>query len=75
MDGEGLSGVFHAARYGHLDSLTAILKAGSDANKGRDDGACPIWIAAENGQAPCMQQLGAFASLCSGRACRTRVDS
>ena len=75
MDGEGLSGVFHAARYGHLDSLTALLKVGGDANKGRDDGACPIWIAAENGQAPCMQQLGAFASLCSGRECRTRVDS
>ena len=57
MDGGGLSGVFHAARYGHLDSLTALLKAGGDANKGRDDGASPIWIAARNGHAPCIQQL------------------
>ena len=57
MDGEGLSGVYHAARYGHLDSLTALLKAGGDANKGRDDGASPIWIAARNGHAPCIQQL------------------
>jgi hypothetical protein len=57
MDGGGLSGVYHAARYGHLDSLTALLKAGGDANKGRDDGASPIWIAARNGHAPCIQQL------------------
>ena len=56
-DGGGLSGVFHAARYGHLDSLTALLKAGGDANKGRDDGASPIWIAARNGHASCIQQL------------------
>ena len=57
MDGEGLSGVYLAARYGHLDSLTALLKAGGDVNKGRDDGASPIWIAARNGHASCIQQL------------------
>ena len=57
MDGEGLSGVYYAARYGHLDSLTALLKAGGDANKGRGDGASPIYIAAANGHAHCIQQL------------------
>jgi hypothetical protein len=56
-DRDGLSGIFHAARYGHLDSLTALLKAGGDVHRGRNDGASPIWIAARNGYASVIAQL------------------
>jgi ankyrin repeat protein len=57
VDGEGMSGLFSAARYGHLESVTALLKAGVDVNKCDNNGSSPIWIAAYNGHSAAIQQL------------------
>jgi hypothetical protein len=50
-------GVWNAARYGHVDSMAALLAARGDVNGCSSDGSSPISIAARNGHTACITLL------------------
>ncbi len=56
-DGEGCNGVYHAAKYGHSESMSALLAAGCDANACMKGDISPIYTAAGNGHASCIKLL------------------
>jgi hypothetical protein len=64
----GSNGVFLAAQYGYLDSMTALIKANTNIDKCRSDGVSPIFIAAYYGYSECTKQL--ISSRCDVNKCR-----
>jgi ankyrin repeat protein len=60
VDSAGMTGVCYAARYEHLESMIALLKAGVDVNKCDNNGSSPILIAAAKGNAAAIQHLVSY---------------
>jgi ankyrin repeat protein len=60
IDSNGCNGVWNAARYGHVDSLNALLRAGVEVNKCSNQGASPLYFAAANGHTACIALLLSF---------------
>ena len=56
-----------AAYFGWGEGVSALLAAEADPDKADDDGATPAWIAAQKGDAGCLQLLLAAVSDLSGR--------
>jgi hypothetical protein len=63
--------VWHAARYGHRETIVALLEVKSDVNKCNHAGESPIFAAAENGHADCISLL---LSACGDLSKRTHRD-
>jgi hypothetical protein len=60
--------VWNAARYGHKESIAALLEVKGDVNKCNYAGESPLFAAAENGHADCVSLLlsaGAHLNLCA----------
>jgi hypothetical protein len=57
VDPSGYSCVWNAARYGHNESLVALLDVKGDVTICDNDGASPIFVAAENAHAYCLERL------------------
>jgi ankyrin repeat protein len=53
----GMSGLFLAARYGHLESVTALLEVKANANQCNFEGASPIYVAAAHGYSDIISRL------------------
>jgi ankyrin repeat protein len=57
IDRGGGNCLWHAAQYGHLDTMAALLTAGFDVNKCNNDGRSPLYIAACRGHTACVKLL------------------
>jgi len=57
IDRGGGDCLWHAAQYGHADTMAALLTAGVDVNKCNRDGRSPIYIAACRGHNACVKLL------------------
>jgi hypothetical protein len=58
-DLDGKNGVWHAARCGHADALSALITVSCDQNKNMRDkyGASPVYAASYNGHTTCLKAL------------------
>jgi ankyrin repeat protein len=56
-DGDGQSGVWHAARCGHTDTLAALIAVQCDLNACNKHGASPVYAASYNGHVSCLKIL------------------
>jgi ankyrin repeat protein len=57
IDRGGGDCVWHAAQYGHADTMAALIAAGVDVNKCNNDGRSPVYIAAGRGHLDCVKLL------------------
>jgi ankyrin repeat protein len=57
VDASGHSGVWNAARYGHKESLVALLEVKGDVATCDNTGRSAIFMASRNGNADCLQLL------------------
>jgi ankyrin repeat protein len=57
VDRRGGNCLWHAAQYGHVDTMTALIAARVDVNKCNNDGRSPIYIAAGRGHTDCVKIL------------------
>ncbi len=56
-DASGHTCVWNAARYGHQESIAALLEVKGDVNKCDNDGRSSLYMAARNGFADCVKLL------------------
>jgi hypothetical protein len=54
---DGCNGAWHAARYGHAESLAAMIAPGCDWNEPNRKGATPLYSASRAGHLACLVQL------------------
>ena len=45
----GSTPLMEAAKYGHVQTLSILIKAGADVNAADGRGVTPLWLAAQNG--------------------------
>ena len=67
-DEVGRNGICNAARYGHLESITALVEVRADVNKCDKYGRSAIYMSSRNGMVDCLRTLiaaGADANMCS----------
>jgi hypothetical protein len=67
-DEVGRNGICNAARYGHLESITALVEVRADVNKCDKYGRSALYMASRNGMVDCLRTLiaaGADANMCS----------
>jgi ankyrin repeat protein len=57
IDRGGGNCMWHAAQYGHVDTMAALLSARVDVNKCNNDGRSPIYISACRGHTACVKLL------------------
>jgi ankyrin repeat protein len=57
VDRGGGNCLWHAAQYGHVDTMAALIAARVDVNKCNNDGRSPIYIAAGRGHTDCVKIL------------------
>jgi hypothetical protein len=55
--GEGRTPTYIAAKDGHTDCLSLLIKAGADVNQATDKGTTPAFISAQQGHADCLSLL------------------
>jgi hypothetical protein len=53
----GYTPLYVASHHGHLPVVEALLQAGADVDKARDNGATPLYIASHHGHLPVVQAL------------------
>ena len=49
-----------ASQNGHSAVVANLCEAGANVNQARDDGATPLWMACQEGQVECAQQLSSY---------------
>jgi ankyrin repeat protein len=53
----GFTPLYSASQNGHLNVVDALLRAGADVNKAKNDGATPLFAACLKGHRACVEAL------------------